>query len=54
MKKRRKDDKVQLWLRRWVMNIIATKARAWCPRDAAFSAFLSEIATVPWLRRYLP
>jgi len=43
-----------LFLDRWVLGMIADSARKWCPKDAAFSAFLSEIATVPWLRRYLP
>ena len=50
----RKRMLVNLAFDRWVLNLIANRARKWCPRDCAFSAFLSEVATVPWLRKYLP
>lgn|GEM_PF-3720788 len=50
----RKRMLVNLALDRWVLNLIANRARKWCPLDCAFSAFLSEVATVPWLRKYLP
>ncbi len=52
---KRPRNVAELLLNRWVMGAIAKQARESCPDVvAAFSAFLSEIATVPWLRRYLP
>lgn len=52
--KRKERNQAEVFLDRWVMGAIAEQARNSCPIDAAFSAFLSEIATVSWLRRYLP
>jgi len=52
---KRKRNAAEVFLDRWIMGAIAKAAREWCPdEESAFSAFLSEIASVPWLRRYLP